>query len=62
MFDFVGSRVYGYKPNFSKLVNVSISEFAGGNFAKLDDQKIQLDFIACIMVIKLISTWLHEIF
>ena len=35
--------------------------FAGGHFAKSDDQKIELDFIAYNVVIKLISKWRHEI-
>ena len=61
---FVGARVYGYKPNFSKLVILLISDsiarrrqrFVGGHFAKSDDQKIELDFIAYSVVIKFIPT------
>ena len=36
--------------------------FAGGHFATYDDQKIELDFIAYSVAIKLIPTWHHEVF
>ena len=36
--------------------------FDGGHFAKSDDQKIKLDFIAYSVVIKVIPTWRHELF
>ena len=36
--------------------------FAGGLFATYDDQKIELDFIAYSVAIKLIPTWHHEVF
>ena len=37
-------------------------KLAGGHFTKTDDQKIELDFVAYNVVIKLIVTWYHEIF
>ena len=61
-FDFVVSRVYGYKLNFfSHSFYFSLhtrrrQRFAGGHFAKSDDKKIELNFITYSVVTKLIPT------
>ena len=62
--------MYDYKPTFSKLVILLISDTMPDKgrdlleevFAKSDYQKIELDFIAYGVVIKLVPTWCHEIF
>ena len=69
-FNFVGSRDNGYKPNILEVRHSfdfwlhfrGRQRFAGEHFAKEDDLKIGLDFIAYSVVIKLIPTWRHEIF
>ena len=51
--------MYGYKANFLKSVILSISDSVpdeGRDLLEDDDQKIELDFIAYSIVIKLILT------
>ena len=60
-FDFVGSRVYGYKPDFSKLVILSVPDFVPDKGRDLLEDILPNQMIRKLKLILLLSVMIKFI-